>query len=118
MSPHDLRSNFQDSGALQLEMRCRTPSLDSVSRLGGGICAPQARPEKRLYWLISGIATLLFCAIGTEPPQNERSGFGFASKSAGGVPDASMTAQSTAPVLYFSRSPAISCVARPVIDTV
>jgi hypothetical protein len=35
-----------------------------------------------------------------------------------GVPDASMTAQSTAPVLYFSRSPAISCVALPVIDTV
>jgi hypothetical protein len=29
--------------------------------------------------LISGIATLLFCAIGPEPPQDERSGFGIAS---------------------------------------
>jgi hypothetical protein len=82
MSPHDLRSNFQASGALQLEMRCRTPWLDSVSRSGRAVCAPQSRPEKRLYWLISGIATLLFCAIGFEPSQSERSGFGIASKSA------------------------------------
>src|SRR6266446_5551903 len=102
MSPHDLRSNFPDSGALPLEMRCRTPSSDSVSRSGRAVCAPQGRLEKRLYLLILGIATLLFCAIGPEPPQDERSGFGIASKSAGGVPDASMTAQSTAPILYFS----------------
>jgi hypothetical protein len=74
MSPHDLRSNFQDSGALQLEMRYRTPSLDSVSRWGRAVGALQAPPEKRLYVLISGMATLLFRAIGPEPPHNGRSG--------------------------------------------
>jgi hypothetical protein len=74
MSPHDLRSNFQDSGALQLEMRYRTPSLDSVSRWGRAVGALQAPPDKRLYVLISGMATLLFRAIGPEPPHNGRSG--------------------------------------------
>ncbi len=82
MSSHDFRSNFQDSGAPQLEMRCRTPSLDSVSRWGRGVAAASVRPEKRLYLLISGMATLLFRATGPEPPHNERSGFGIASKSA------------------------------------
>src|SRR5258708_1374911 len=71
MSPHDFRANFQDNGALQLETRYRTPSLDSVSRWGRAVGGP---PEKRLYLLISGMATLLFRAIGPEPPHNGRSG--------------------------------------------
>ena len=66
MSPHDLRSNLQDGGAQQLEMRCRTPSLDSAGELGRGVGAPQARPEGRLYLLILGIATLMFCALKIE----------------------------------------------------
>src|SRR6266849_3232951 len=74
MSPHDSRSNFQDSGGLQLEMRCRMPSLDSVSRLGCGVAAASVRPERRLYLLISEISTLLFCPIGPEPTHNERPG--------------------------------------------
>jgi hypothetical protein len=52
-------------------MRYRTPSLDSVSRWGRAVGGP---PEKRLYLLISGMATLLFRAIGPEPPHNGRSG--------------------------------------------
>src|SRR6266849_2410505 len=64
MSPHDLRSIRQDSGARQLEMRCRTPSLDSAAELGCGVAA--GRSEERLCFLIAGMATLLFCVLKME----------------------------------------------------
>ena len=56
MSPHDLRSNCQDSGALPLEMRYRKPSLDSVSKSGRDVGARQARPQRGSYLLISRMA--------------------------------------------------------------
>src|SRR6266852_3469158 len=66
MSPPDLRSNRQDSGARQLEMRCRTPSLDSAAEPGSGAAAKSGRSEERLCFLIAGMATLLVCVLKME----------------------------------------------------
>src|SRR5258707_12345424 len=66
MSLRDLHSNRQDSGARQLEMRCRMPSLDSVAEPGCGAAAKSGRSGRRLCFLIAGMATWLFCVLKME----------------------------------------------------
>src|ERR1700693_3134600 len=53
MSPHDLRSNPQDSDGPLPEMQCRMPSQD----LAAAAVAVSARREKRLLVLIPGMTT-------------------------------------------------------------
>src|SRR6266403_5999392 len=61
-------------------MLCRTPFRRSAAELGGGVAAASAPHEKRLYVLISGMATLLFRGIRPKAPHNERSGCGIVSE--------------------------------------
>jgi hypothetical protein len=50
MSLHDTQSDQQDSGAQQLETRCRTPSPDLTA--GAAV-----RRERRLYFLTLALTT-------------------------------------------------------------
>src|SRR5260370_36051218 len=62
MSPRDLPSEPRDSGAQQLEMPCRTPSLHSTAEWAGDAAAVPVRRERWIYLL--GMAALLFRGIG------------------------------------------------------